>query len=1072
VALLPAACGTDNPPPTPDGETEIITTPPLERPEGATDFVSADGRNGQESEENADETASGMAEDSDGSGGGERTVEEGDIYRVLGDSLILNLNAYRGLQIIDFSDVENPEIVGRLQISGTPVELYAVGDRAYVLMNNWRGYYGSRYGSTTETRQGGVVLSVDISDPTNPRRIDQAYIPGWIRTSRLTRGGDSAALYAVTGGWAQWEEEDGSWVWESRTVVMSYDISDGILVKRTELNLGGYVADIQATPNALMVARNDWSYENGSTQLSLIDISDPQGTMVEGDSVAIAGWIRNQFNMDLYNGVLRVVSGNSWRNGDTNFLQTFDATDYNNLTLIDEVTFGDNQSLFATLFLGNKAFFVTYRRTDPFHAFRIDDDGFATEMNEFIVSGWNDFFRPVINETRLLGIGINDEGGRTLAVSLYDITDLTNPEPLVARAQVESDRSWSEANWDHRAFSILEDVVEIEGPDGELETGLVLLPFQGYNSDWEQYTAGVQIFSFSESSLTRRGMMNHGTPVRRTFPADDDTTANLSEAQLSLFDATDPENPEELGRVDLAPNYTEYFLFGDYGARVRNSRDYYYYWWSSDTELPPSTVDIIVNDDNPDLGEAVASFEIPSNAVVHQAGDMLVAVEMRATDTSEWPYVYESDIIVWDLSDPRNPVLAAELTTDRLQPSYGYYDYGYYGGGMVESDCFDCGGYYGYWGGSAHDVEAVDGALVFLQRHNERELLGHEEICNTYPNEYEDCWDYDGEREDDDCTYYSGSVQCRSLDGADPVCTGAIVECSADDGEYACHEIDADRIHTNEYCWDYDRYRYWQWFSFEILDLSAPADARFADSIELPVENQGVSFLADRTDLWVTFTRPVVVADDSRSYLRYFIERIDLSTPSAPIESSPINVPGELLAVDGNTIYTRDTLWGDEIVESAVARLELLGGLAYLQAWRSFPDEQVFTIMLDGAGHLLVSHRTAWRVLSRTGDYDVPHQLTVLDAVHDSLRVLSNVDIDTWATLQEATDGRALFQVPGGLLVFNLEEVETPFPQAYFATRGWPRDIHVEGDQILFAAGRYGIYSFDMDAFNLLSPLL
>ena len=76
----------------------------------------------------------------------------------------------------------------------------------------------------------------------------------------------------------------------------------------------------------------------------------------------------------------------------------------------------------------NKAFFVTYLRQDPFHVFTIDDAGQCEEHNEFIVSGWNDFFRAVSDDTRLIGIGRNDENRTSnLAVSLYDITDVANP---------------------------------------------------------------------------------------------------------------------------------------------------------------------------------------------------------------------------------------------------------------------------------------------------------------------------------------------------------------------------------------------------------------------------------------------------------------------------------------------------------------------------------------------------------------------------------------------------------------------------------------------------------------------
>ena len=35
--------------------------------------------------------------------------------------------------------------------------------------------------------------------------------------------------------------------------------------------------------------------------------------------------------------------------------------------------------------------------------------------------------------------------------------------------------------------------------------------------------------------------------------------------------------------------------------------------------------------------------------------------------------------------------------------------------------------------------------------------------------------------------------------------------------------------------------------------------------------------------------------------------------------------------------------------------------------------------------------------------------------------MIARTPVDSWATLKDARAGRALFQVPGGLLVFNLE---------------------------------------------------
>ena len=187
------------PPDGPDG-TSTADKPGVTPDRGATEFVSADpgGANAgarSSGEAAADPSNAGAVEDG-GADSDARTVERGDIFRVLDDHRILNLNAYRGLQVIDVSDVGAPRIEGRLGVTGTPIEMYVLGDRAIVLLNDWRGYYGSRDDVRVETREGGLVMSVDIADRERPVLLDQATVPGWIMTSRLTQGGGQAALYA------------------------------------------------------------------------------------------------------------------------------------------------------------------------------------------------------------------------------------------------------------------------------------------------------------------------------------------------------------------------------------------------------------------------------------------------------------------------------------------------------------------------------------------------------------------------------------------------------------------------------------------------------------------------------------------------------------------------------------------------------------------------------------------------------------------------------------------------------------------------------------------------------------
>lgn len=1055
--LLAAGCS-DEESPAPGAENNngpaVNNSTPHTNNVGDSDFVSADARSGEQTQGN-DRGESGnnaAAPDADnGAGGEERTVEEGDIYRTLSEGRILNLNAYRGLQIINIEDVSNPQIEGKVRVTGTPVELYVVGDRAFVLMNNWQGYYGSRTDLQVDSYQGGLVMAIDISDPANPRVTGQAEVPGWIQTSRLTRGNGKEALYIAANDWTSGQ---------SRTVVRSFSVGEtGAITERTTLDLGGYVADIQATPTRLMVARYDWTRNNGSySTLSVVDISDEDGFMVEGASIPVEGYIQKKTNMDIHGDILRVASAGWWGNTNTNHLETFDVSDLQNPRRVDHKTFGDNEDLYATLFLGNKAFFVTYRRVDPFHAFEITDEGVATEKSEYIISGWNDWFKPVFGGTRLVGIGVDDAQGSAMAVSLYDIEELENPDPFIARSAVGNSWSWSEARWDDRAFSVLEDAVSIESPEGIEETGLVLLPFTGWDQAAERYVAAVQIFTFSAETLTLRGVMDHGTEVRRSFRPSDAVTANLSEAELSLFDAQDPDAPTELGRVELAPNYADFFVFGDHGARLKYRNDYYYGWYGNgQADLPANAVDIIDLAGDPDAAAPLATLEIPANARVYKAGDQLVTVLTRVEeqgDQNNEP-TYRSDIQVYDLSSPATPRLAGSLSTNAIGFGYNYWGRGW------GDDCFDCG-WGGWWGGyQSGETYEVGDALVFPETIYESEVIGHAESCSTWPA-----------REATANGYYTGGINCQSVDGGEPTCSGSIQLCSYsdEDGERVptCTTIDPESVPTQESCYDYDLYRYWSRFKLTVLDLSNPDAPVVSRTLEMPEGEENTKLLAEGDKLYIGYKQPVDVDGDSRRYVRYFFKTLDLSNPTSPRMSAGINVPGDLLEVEGSTVFTQDYVWGPNVVDTTVNRLRIEGSRAYLEGSHRFQDQEIHNVVLDGSGHMLVSHRLSYVIASQDPSYDWSNQrqeLTILST--SELDELSHVEVDQWAQLQDAAEGRVLFQVPGGMLVLNFEDATAPRAQAYLPLQGWPQRVLLEEGRLFIPAGRYGMYGFDLGTYNL-----
>ena len=115
-----------------------------------------------------------------------------------------------------------------------------------------------------------------------------------------------------------------------------------------------------------------------------------------------------------------------------------------------------------------------------------------------------------------------------------------------------------------------------------------------------------------------------------------------------------------------------------------------------------------------------------------------------------------------------------------------------------------------------------------------------------------------------------------------------------------------------------------------------------------------------------------------------------------------------------------------------------------------------------------MSHSDIWDYSSST-EWNQQHYLTILNA--DTLAETGSTTVDAWASLAQAVDGRALFAVPGGMLVMNIEDPANPFAQAWFPTRGWWSNSTVRGDRLIFAAGPFGITEANLNEFNLLPPM-
>jgi Beta propeller domain len=90
------------------------------------------------------------------------------------------------------------------------------------------------------------------------------------------------------------------------------------------------------------------------------------------------------------------------------------------------------EQVYAVRFLGERAYVVTFRRTDPLYALDLSNPADPKTVGELEVAGFSDYLFPLPNNL-LLGVGRDaDSGGRItgLKVALFDVA---NPAALAQR---------------------------------------------------------------------------------------------------------------------------------------------------------------------------------------------------------------------------------------------------------------------------------------------------------------------------------------------------------------------------------------------------------------------------------------------------------------------------------------------------------------------------------------------------------------------------------------------------------------------------------------------------------------
>jgi hypothetical protein len=593
------------------------------------------------------------AESDDGAGNGSgqtpRLVEESDIFEIEGGLLYL-LNRYRGLQIIDLTDLGAPKLIGHAPIHGYPKEMYLRDGVAYVLVSDYWNYWWRDDGLGTSFH-GSQLRLIDVRDPAKPEIVGAIDLEGDCSDSRVV--GD--ALYLVSQRNAFWTNLSSGDVTDE-TSVISIDLRDPGALKIADQvrfpSASWAEQHLFADEQAFVIASVSWIYDQSTswmgayqTKLQYVDITDPTGRIAVRGTIDLEGRVQERWAIDIHaqaldetsepRRVLRAVSAEDWGNGDVT-LATFDVTEPDAIEALGKLTLQMDEQLKSTRFDGARGYVVTFKNIDPLFAFDLSNPREPKLLGELEMPGWLDFMVPMGERVVALG---RDENSR-LSVSLVDVSG--DAPTLLERVSVGTGWGWVPSDADDYAkiFRVFPEI------------GLIAFPFSHWDGESYRTMSGVQLIDLdlSADKLTERGLIASAGYVERGVLHGEARLLTLSSEIFQAVDIADRGQPKVLSTLELARHVTDFALLGDEDLAVQ---------LSGDLDSGELALTVTTRGD-PNAVTPIGRLELAApEARLFLNGQMAWIVYRQRASPHDWQA--QTAIQVVDLSAPARPRLRGKL---------------------------------------------------------------------------------------------------------------------------------------------------------------------------------------------------------------------------------------------------------------------------------------------------------------------------------------------------------------------------------------------------------------------------
>ena len=446
-------------------------------------------------------------------------VDEADIVKTDG-TWIYSLSNTNSKAYILSADGKDTKVVSTIKLndaSGENVwcdysEMILYGDRLYIIGT----YYDWTKDWNGADQQFTFAEVYDLGDRTAPTRVSTLKQQGSYRTARLIDGmlvivsdyrvypyfineivADGCIPKIAVNGEAEPlvpgdiyvnpdSDENGF------AVVTTLNAADGSQYDSHKAVLGG-CNTVYCSGTDLLIASQEWTSDksdeqtdaNGKhfvkitsgTHTNLFRFTLNDGKVEAVASASVSGALLNQFSMDAYDGYFRLVVTRSestetiWTDG----IDTYEWSSFSDCALF--VLDGDlnvvgsienlakDERVQSVRFMGDTAYFVTFRQTDPLFAADLSDPANPKVLSALKIPGFSAYLHP-FGDGKLLGIGYDaeEEHGWTenVKLSMFDISDPANVTEAFKLSV--KDANYTSVQYNHKAVFV------------DVKTGTVAFP--------------------------------------------------------------------------------------------------------------------------------------------------------------------------------------------------------------------------------------------------------------------------------------------------------------------------------------------------------------------------------------------------------------------------------------------------------------------------------------------------------------------------------------------------------------------------------------------------------------------